>query len=81
MILLVHGAAADISYSSYKYADMSHGFFNSTSVNNVSGLPNIGHTGVGAGSANPVPITITFADQDYWGPKTITASASADAVG
>ncbi len=71
-------ATGAVSYSSYKYFDTSHGFFNSTSVNDVTGLTNIGHTGVGAGTANPVPITITFADQNYWGPKTITAAASSN---
>lgn len=48
------------SRSDYDYRDTSHGFFNSTSVANVTGLVNIPHTGVGAGTANPIPLTVDF---------------------
>lgn len=71
-------AAGVASFSKYTYKDLENGFFNSTSVGDVGGLTNIGHTGVGAATANPVPLTITFGDQTYWGPKTITAAASAN---
>jgi TonB-dependent receptor len=71
-------AAGVASFSKYKYKDVANGFFNSTSVGDVGGLTVIGHTGVGAGSANPVPLTITFDDQTYWGPKTITATAASN---
>jgi iron complex outermembrane recepter protein len=65
-----------VSDSSYEYFDTARGFFNSSSVPNVTGLVNIGHTGVGGGTANPIPITITYSDQHYWGPRTITAVAT-----
>lgn len=71
-------AAGVASFSKYTYKDIENGFFNSTSVGDVGGLTAIGHTGVGAGTPNPVPLTITFDDQTYWGPKTITAAASAN---
>lgn len=61
------------SQSRYSYFDTEHGFFNSTSVSNVSGLPNIPNTGVGYGTANPIPLTVDYRDIDYWGPKTIQA--------
>ena len=65
------------SLSQYDYEDVSKGFFNSTSVSNVSGLPNIPHTGVGAGTANPISLTVNYRDADYWGPKTIEAFTTA----
>ncbi len=70
-------AAGVASFSKYEYKDVENGFFNSTSVGDVGGLTAIGHTGVGAGTPNPVPLTITFDNQTYWGPKTIDAAASA----
>jgi iron complex outermembrane recepter protein len=72
-------ANAGISRGTYKYFDTEHGFFNSTSVDNVTGLNNIPHTGVGVGSGNPVPLTLTFGGaENYWAPLTISAVASAD---
>jgi iron complex outermembrane recepter protein len=67
------GAAGTLSQSEYTYRDTENGFFNSTSVGNVGGLPNIPHTGVGAASANPISMTVNFYDIDYWGPKRIEA--------
>src|SRR6185369_12603959 len=48
-----------------------NGFFNSTSG---GGVPN---TGVGSGTANPIPITVTFRDVDYRGPREIEAKDAA----
>jgi iron complex outermembrane recepter protein len=67
------------SNSSYKYFDTGHGFFNSTTVDNVTGLNNIANVGVGVGSGNPVPMTLTFSGaENYWAPLGITAVASAN---
>jgi iron complex outermembrane receptor protein len=71
------GAAAAWSKSSYTYHDTDHGFFNSTSVGDVGGLANIGHTGVGAATANPISLTVNMSNIDYWGPKTIQAFTTA----
>jgi iron complex outermembrane recepter protein len=65
------------SQSRYSYFDTEHGFFNSTSVSNVTGLTNIPNTGVGSGTANPIPLTVDYRDIDYWGPKTIQAFTTA----
>ncbi|MDO8540935.1 MAG: TonB-dependent receptor [Opitutaceae bacterium] len=73
------GARAGYSRGTYQYFDTERGFFNSTSVENVTGLVNIPHTGVGVGSGNPIPMTLTFGGaENYWAPLTITANASAD---
>jgi len=65
------------SEGTYKYYDTEHGFFNSTSVSSVNGLNGVPETGVGAGTANPIPITLTFRGADnYWAPTGITATAS-----
>jgi TonB-dependent receptor len=61
------------SESRYQYRDMADGFFNSSSTSGGTGMPNIPQTGVGSGTANPIPITINFKNVDYWGPKTIEA--------
>lgn len=71
------GATGTWSQSKYTYKDMENGFFNSTSVSNVSGLPNIGHTGVGAGSANPKSMIVNYYDIDYWAPGRIEALTTA----
>jgi TonB-dependent receptor len=68
---------ASWSQSGYTYADMGHGFFNSTTVANSTGLPNIPQTGIGSGTANPIPLTLDYYDIDYWGPKRIVASTTA----
>jgi TonB-dependent receptor len=60
------------SYSKYQYYDTEHGFFNSTSVAGTTGLVNVPETGIGAGTANPIPLTMEFF-HDYWGPKAINA--------
>jgi TonB-dependent receptor len=60
------------SYSKYQYYDTEHGFFNSTTVAGTTGLVNVPETGVGAGTANPMPLTMEFF-HDYWGPKVINA--------
>lgn len=65
------------SVSQYDYEDTSKGFFNSTSVSNVGGLPNIPHAGVGAGTANPISLTVNYGAADYWGPQTIEAFTTA----
>jgi len=65
------------SQSKYTYKDMENGFFNSTSVSNVTGIPNIGHAGVGAGSANPKSMIVNYYDIDYWGPGRIEALTTA----
>jgi len=44
-----------------------NGYFNSTSG---GGLP---HTGIGTGTGNPTPITVTFRDVDYRGPRQVEA--------
>lgn len=67
------GASGTWSVSKYDYHDMDHGFFNSTSVNNVGGLPNIPHTGVGANTANPISLTINYYDTGYLAPGRIEA--------
>ena len=60
------------SVSRHKFYDMEHGFFNST-----SGGP-LPHTGVGAGTANPMQLTVTFSDITYYGPRSITAVDNAN---
>jgi TonB-dependent receptor len=60
------------SFSKYQYYDTEHGFFNSTSVAGTTGLVNVPETGVGAGTSNPLPLTMEFL-HDYWGPKVINA--------
>lgn len=72
------GAAGAWSVSKYTYHDIDHGFFNSTSVGAVTGLTNIPETGVGANTANPIPLTVDFRNVDYWGPKTIQAFTTAN---
>lgn len=62
-----------LSEARYSYKDIGDGFFQSTSVDNVTGLVNIPQTGVGAGTANPIPLTVDFLDTTYWGPRTIKA--------
>lgn len=64
------------SYSKYQYYDTEHGFFNSTSVADTTGLVNYPHLGVGAGTANPKSLTLEFL-HDYWGPKQINAFTTA----
>ena len=71
------GATGTWSQSKYNYKDMENGFFNSTSVSNVTGIPNIGHTGVGAGTANPISMIVNFYDHDYWAPGRIEAFTTA----
>ncbi len=61
------------SESRYQYYDTEHGFFGSTTEGGVTGLVNIPNTGVGSGTANPIPLTVDFKDIDYWGPKSIQA--------
>jgi iron complex outermembrane recepter protein len=61
------------SISKYNYADTEHGFFNSTTVPNVTGTTNVPQTGIGSGTANPVSLTLNYYDIDYWGPKRIEA--------
>ncbi len=65
-------AKGALSTSKYKYFDTEHGFFNSTSVAGTTGLVNVPETGVGSGTANPIPLTMEFL-HDYWGPKAINA--------
>ena len=64
------------STSKYQYYDTEHGFFNSTSVANTTGLVNVPETGVGAGTSNPRSLTLEFF-HDYWGPKEINAWTTA----
>jgi len=71
------GATGGWSQSKYTYKDVENGFFNSTSVNNVTGIPNIGHVGVGAGTANPISMTVNYYDIDYWAPGRIEAFTTA----
>ncbi len=65
------------SNSRYQYYDQEHGFFNSTTVSGLTGLNNVPETGVGFGTANPIPLTLDF-EHDYWGPKKITAWTTAN---
>jgi len=71
------GAAGAWSESKYTYHDIDHGFFNSTTVNAVTGLTNVPETGVGANTANPISLTVDMTNIDYWGPKTIKAFTTA----
>lgn len=71
------GATGTWSQSKYTYKDMENGFFNSTSVGDVTGIPNIGHAGVGAGTANPISMIVNFYDHDYWAPGRIEALTTA----
>ncbi len=64
------------SVSRYQYYDTEHGFFNSTSVSGLTGLNHVPETGVGFGTANPIPLTLDF-QHDYWGPKKIDAWTTA----
>jgi iron complex outermembrane recepter protein len=59
------------SQSKYYINSADHGFFNSTSGGGVPA------TGVGSGTANPIPITVTFRDVDYRGPREIEARDAA----
>ncbi len=47
------------SYSSHSFADTKDGFFNSTTAGGNSAFPD---TGIGAGTANPVKLTMNFSD-------------------
>jgi iron complex outermembrane receptor protein len=71
------GATGTWSESKYTYRDTENGFFNSTSVGDVTGITNIGHTGVGAGTANPISMIVNFHDHDYWAPGRIEAFTTA----
>ena len=74
-------ASAKLGYSrgTYDYFDTEHGFFNSTSVENVDGLINVPHTGVGSAAGNAVPMTLIFGGaENYWAPLSIAAVASAN---
>ena len=52
---------ASYSTSKHKFKDMDDGFFQATSLNGSS-LP---HVGLGAGSANPRPVTLDILQRDY----------------
>jgi TonB-dependent receptor len=54
------------SKSQEKFSDTAEGFFESGSVQGVDGLVTPGQIGVGAGTANPIPLTIDFFDINYW---------------
>ena len=62
------------SQSKFYLNAANHGFFNSISG---GGLPN---TGIGSGTANPIPITVKFSDIDYRGPRQIEAFTTANGL-
>jgi iron complex outermembrane receptor protein len=74
------GAKGGLSSSRYNYYDTEHGFFNSTTVSAVTGLTNVPETGVGSGTANPIPLTINYSDIGYWGVKKIDAFTTANGL-
>jgi iron complex outermembrane receptor protein len=59
------------SQSKNYISSTENGFFNSTTGGGVL------NTGVGFGTANPIPITVTFRDVDYRGPRQIEAKDAA----
>ena len=59
------------SQSKNYISSTENGFFNSTSGGGVL------NTGVGTGTANPIPITVTFRDVDYRDPREIEAKDAA----
>lgn len=61
------------SESRYSYRDTEDGFFGSTTVDNPTGMVAVPQTGVGASTANPIPLTVDFLDTNYWGAKNIVA--------
>jgi iron complex outermembrane receptor protein len=58
-------AKGTYSVSKHTFKDTEDGFFNSTSA---SGIP---QTGIGASTANPIPITVNFYDHTYYAPQRI----------
>jgi TonB-dependent receptor len=54
------------SRSQEKFSDIAEGFFEGGSPQGVDGLRAVGQIGVGAGTANPIPLTIDFYDINYW---------------
>ncbi len=72
------GARGSASESRYTYRDTEDGFFNSTTVAAVTGLPNVAETGIGNGTANPMSLTMNFRAIDYWGPKQIETFTTAN---
>ncbi len=72
------GAKVSHSDSKYTYKDMENGFFRSTTVSNVDGLINIPQTGIGVGTANPIPLMMTITGGEaYWAPRNITTNTTA----
>ncbi len=67
------GLRLGISESRYSYKDTGDGFFQSTSVDNPTGMVAVPQTGIGSGTANPIPLTVDFLDTNYWGAKKIVA--------
>lgn len=75
-------ASARGSYSSSKhiFRDTDDGFFGSTTLNGSSLLL----TGVGTGTANPLPLTVNYLDRNFTNAKTIksyTVTPGSPAVG
>ncbi|MCX6951921.1 MAG: TonB-dependent receptor [Verrucomicrobia bacterium] len=75
-------ASARGSYSTSKHVfrDTDDGFFGSTTLSGSS----LVLTGVGSGTANPIPLTLNFLDRNFTNPKTIKAythTTGATAVG
>ncbi|HUR57741.1 MAG TPA: carboxypeptidase regulatory-like domain-containing protein [Opitutaceae bacterium] len=66
-------AKASWSHSRYSYFDTEHGFFGSTSGAGIT------DTGIGSGSANPIPLTVNFYDINDWSaPRRIEAFTTAN---
>lgn len=61
-------ARASWAKSMHIYRDTDRGFFESASVSGsgVDGLVTAGQLGIGAGTANPIPLTIDFYDLGYY---------------
>ena len=70
-------AKAGWSRLAFQFSDTGNGYFNSTFIGPapVPGLISIPSTGVGSGTANPLPLAIDFR-QSYWGLTQIDAATT-----
>jgi TonB-dependent receptor len=71
------------AWSKHTYSDTAHGFFESASVsgNGVDGLTTPGQLGVGAGTANPIPLTVDFYGLTYMGaPARVDVRTTANGL-
>jgi len=68
-------AQGAFSYATHAFSDTEHGFFNSTTSGGNSAFPD---TGVGTGTANPIPLTLNFYD---WNGKMYQRIEALDAGG